>query len=211
MAYTRKGFLGEFQGSIRNMVIYQLNGKTVIRSKPSGRSGPDSEKMKAVKSKFSRVMNVVKAVKPFIEEGFRDVSGGRYVFQRALSENLARYDASATPETLDWLALSIGERAGAQEVSLTIDGKTGHVSWGSPEEGKPASPDDQVLLLAINTTTLDTTGLVQKAKRKDRQVKIKLPPVKEGETLRVYVAFRDLEGTIVGYSLNNISGSQTAD
>ncbi|MEE4177595.1 MAG: DUF6266 family protein [Bacteroides sp.] len=211
MAYTRKGFLGEFQGRIRNMVIYQMNGKTIVRNKPSGRRGPASPALQAAQGKFARVMNVVQGVKPFLQAGFRDVAGGRYVFQRALSENLARYDQSAAPETLDWLTMSLGERAGARDLILTIDGNTGQVSWGEPEEGKPYSATDQVLMLALNTTTLDATDNYNAGQRSKGQATIKLPPVKEDEKIRVYVAFRDLEGTNDGYSLNNISSSQTAE
>ena len=211
MAYTSKGFLGEFKGSIRNMIIYKVGDKTLIRSRPTGRKGPASPKLKAAQTKFGQVTSIVKSVKPFIEAGFRDVAGGRYVFQRALSENLARYDQSAAPETLDWLTMSLGERAGARDLSLSIDGHTGHVSWGEPEEGKPASATDQVLLLALNTTTLDAINPSPFAHRKDGQASIKLPPAEEGETLRVYVAFRDLEGTMLGTNPRNISASQWAE
>lgn len=208
MAYTSKGFLGEFRGSIRNMIIYQVGDKTLIRSRPAGRKGPASPKLKAAQTKFGRVTSIVKAVKPFTEEGFRDVAGGRYVFQRALSENLARYDAAATPEDLGWLALSMGDRAGAQDLALTVVGNKATITWGAPEQGKPSSPKDQVLLLAINTTSLDATDNFNAGQRSKGQATIKLPPVQEGEQIRVGIAFRDLAGTMLGCSLSNISSSQ---
>jgi hypothetical protein len=208
MAFSQEGLLGDFSGRIGNLVVYKLKGKTVIRSMPSVKRGPARGRLKETQDGFSRVMTVLRGMKTFVKMGFHDFAGGDYVFQRALSENLKRYHAADGPAGLDWLLLSAGERAGVQQLSLEVNETTATIKWGEPEPDKPWSDDDTVMVLALNTTSLESTFTISAARRSQGQATLPLPPVKEGEQIRVFVAFMNMEGRMLKPSLKNVSNSR---
>jgi hypothetical protein len=208
MAFSQEGLLGDFSGRIGNLVVYKLKGKTVIRSMPAVKRGPARGRLKETQEGFSRVMTVLRGMKAFVKMGFHDFAGGDYVFQKALSENLKRYHAAGGPAGLDWLLLSAGERAGAQQLSLELNETTATIKWGEPEPEKPWGDDDTVMALALNTTSLESTFKTSVARRSQGQATLPLPPKKEGEQIRVFVAFMNMEGRMLKPSLKNISDSQ---
>jgi hypothetical protein len=208
MAFSQEGLLGDFSGRIGNLVVYKLKGKTVIRSMPAVKRGPARGRLKQTQDGFSRVMTVVRGLKAFVKVGFHDFAGGDYVFQRALSENLKRYHSAGSPAGLDWLLLSAGERAGTQQLSLEVNGISATIKWGEPEPDKPWSENDTVMVLALNTSNLQSTQKSSTARRSQGKATLSLPPAKEGERIRVFVAFMHLEGRMTGLSPKNISDSQ---
>lgn len=211
MAFTEEGLLGDFHGRLGNVVVYKLKGKTVMRTLPTQKRGPAKGKLKVSQGRFAQVMRAMKAVKPFIQTGFNDFSDGSYVFQRALSENLHCYLESGNPSDLRWLLLSKGERAGALDLSLEMGAGQATLRWGEPQPGKPAAKDDSVMLLALNTTTLESTEDTRAALRQDGQASLALPPVKAGEEILVFIAFMDLAGSLIRRDLKNISESQRVE
>jgi len=211
MAFSQEGLLGDFSGRIGNLVVYKLKGKTVIRSMPAVTRGPARGRLKQTQDGFSRVMTVLRGLKAFVKVGFHDFAGGDYVFQKALSENLKRYHAAGSPEGLDWLLLSAGERAGAQQLSLAVSGSKATISWGEPEADKPWGPDDTVMVLALNTSSLQSTHKVNAARRSQGKATLSLPPATDDERIRVFVGFIHMEGRMTGLNLKNISDSQWAE
>lgn len=208
MAYTEEGFLGDFHGRLGNLVVYKLKGKTVIRTLPSKKRGPAKGRLKASQSRFSQIMNVLKGIQSYVKTGFYDVSDGAYVFQRALAANIECYMASEDPADYHWLLLSKGERAGAQDLALEMGEGQATVRWGEPEAGKPFDPTDRVMLLALNTTTLESTENTNAAIRNQGQAGIALPPAKAGEKVLVSISFMDLAGSLLTCDPKNISTSQ---
>lgn len=140
--------------------------------------------------------------------GFNDLAGGKYVFHKALSENLKRFNAATDPGELEWLQLSLGDRAGAQNLEVQLLEDAAQLSWGEPEPGKPYDGQDRVMLLALNTTTLQFTDKARAGQRSNGQASIALPPSKEGEKIMVFISFFDLAGAIIKKDTKNISNSQ---
>lgn len=208
MAYSQEGILANFKGRLGKMVVYQMNGKTVVRSMPTRKGGQVSPKLKESQGHFARVMSVMTAVKPFIRVGFNDLAEGRFVFQRALSENLLRYKAAENPDDFDWLMVSQGERAGAKDLNVLVQGGEVKVSWGEAEAGKPWDKNDHVMLLALNTVTLEETDNLKGGVRSKGQASLKLPKAEAGQPVMVFIAFYDLAGAAVKADLENISSSQ---
>ena len=208
MAYTKEGFLGNFSGKLSNTVAYEFYGKTVIRSRPSGKRRPAEGALKQAQTDFSRVMKVMQAARSAVRVSFRDVAEGRSAFNTAMSVNLVNYRKAANPGDLRWLVISQGERAGAQDVAMEIVGNKVTVTWGEPEAGKPYHRNDQVMLLAINDKTLAETDNVQAARRSDHSAQILVPPVKDGENLLVFIAFHNPLEAADQKSPKNVSMSQ---
>ena len=208
MAFTKEGFLGNFKGQLGNTVVYEMYGKTVIRSKPAYKRRPAKGALKQAQSDFSRVMKIMQATRSVIRLGFRDVAEGRSAFHTAMSANLVNYRNSETPEDLRWLVVSQGDRAGALDVAMEVQDNKATITWGDPEPGKPYSVNDQVMLMAINDKTLQTTDKVQAAKRSEKTAEIVLPPVKEGESLLVFITFHNPLEAAAKKSPKNMSVSQ---
>lgn len=208
MAFSQEGILGKFTGRLGNLVIYQMNGKIVMRTRPSKQRGPAQGRQKETQDVFARVMGILQGFKSYVKKGFNDLAGGKYVFHKALSENLKRFNASSEPDGLRWLLLSMGTRAGAQNLALQMNDGLALVAWGDPEPGKPFDAKDRVWLLALNTSTLEWTENTRAGQRSDGKAEVKLPPVEEGEELLVFISFFDLEGAIAKNYPENISISQ---
>jgi len=208
MAFSQEGLLGEFRGRLGNLVIYKMNGKIVMRTRPSRQQGPARGRQKETQESFARVMAILQPLKSWLKMGFNDLAGGKYVFHKALSENLKRFNAAADPGELDWLQLSMGDRAGAQNLQVQLPEGAAQLSWGEPEPGKPYDDQDRVMLLALNTNTLQFTDSARAGQRSDGQASIALPPTEEGEKIMVFITFFDLAGAIIKKDLKNISNSQ---
>ncbi len=208
MAFTKEGFLGNFKGQLGNTVVYEMYGKTVIRSKPAYKRRPAKGALKQAQTDFSRVMKIMQAARSVIRLGFRDVAEGRSAFHTAMSANLVNYRNAENPEDLHWLVVSQGERAGALEVTMEVRGDKATITWGDPEPGKPYKMNDQVLLMTINDKTLHTTDKVQAAKRSEKIAEIVLPAVKEGENILVFIAFYNPFEALARKSPSNFSKSQ---
>ncbi|MEE4177077.1 MAG: DUF6266 family protein [Bacteroides sp.] len=208
MASTKEGPLGNFSGKIGNVVAYEMFGKTVMRSRPSGKRRPAQGALKEAQSDFSKVMKVMQSVRSVVRVGFNPQAMGRSAFHAAMSVNLVNYRNAANPDDLRWLVISQGERAWAQDVLKTIEGNKIVVSWGDPEVGKPNSVNDQVMLLALNDTTLENTENLQAALRKEKRAELILPPAKEGENILVFMAFHNPIEAASHKSLENVSDSR---
>jgi len=207
MAFTKEGFLGHFSGKLGNTVVYEMYGKTVIRSKPAYKRRPAKGALKQAQTDFSRVMKIMQAVRSVIRLGFRDVAEGRSAFHTAMSLNLVNYRSAENPEDLRWLVVSQGDRAGAQDLAMEVQDKNANITWGDPEPGKPYKMNDQVLLLAINNMTLQTTDKVQAARRSEKRAEIALPAAKEGENILVFIAFHNPLEAVSKKSPKNFSKS----
>lgn len=209
MAISQQGFFGNFSGRFGNLLVYQVKGKTIVRTAPTTRKDNGTAALKQVRNDFSRVMKIMQAVKPFIRMGFNDVAGNGSAFHSALSANLLVYRQAAMPDDFKWLMLSRGERAGAVGLVLSKEDDYARVSWNGVEAQKIFSPNDWALLLAINTTTLNTTVSIQEAKRNQQWARLKLPEANQDERVQVFIAFQDPNGWI-RKNEKNTSNSQWA-
>jgi hypothetical protein len=192
MAYTKDGLFGNFSGSLSNLIVYQVHGQTRVRTMPKTKQPAAAGAKKQAQQNFTLVMKIMQAAKPFIKKGFQDVSDGRSAFHTALSVNLNALRASENPESLNWLKLSQGKRAGAKDLSMSVQDNKAIVVWGEPEPAKPFKESDQVMLLALNTTTLDVNTVLEAGRRMHKQAGIKLPDCLPGQKVLLFLAFYDL-------------------
>jgi hypothetical protein len=206
MAFTQEGLFGKFTGRIGNLVVFQRNGQTVVRTLTTHKMPPATGVKKQAQENFSRVMKLMQALKPFINRGFRDVAGEKSAYHTALSANLKRLREAADPSGLAWLLTSSGIRAGAQQPELQVTTGQATVTWDAPTPGLPCSDDDYVMLVAINGTTLETTTPATTVTRARKQATLNLSSATAGQQVYVFLSFFDpLSGRL---NVRNISQSQ---
>jgi hypothetical protein len=204
-----KGLFGEFSGRIGNLIVYELNGQTVIRTRPAGPQKKATGKRKQYQDDFRHVMKLMQIAKHTVKIGFAEEGKKGTGFKKALGENLKKYRSLDRPESLNWLELSRGTLSGAASFSseLLTDGQL-KICWTGTEEGKPFYEDDQLLVLIVNETTLKSLILSHTYSRKDGHLVVQAPAQKDGECLRVFICFYQPE--IFGkVSKPLISNSQT--
>jgi hypothetical protein len=189
MAYTKEGFLGNFKGRLGNLVVYQRNGQTVIRTLTANKMPPATGAKKQAQGNFSKVMKLMQALKPYVSRGFSDVAEGKSAFHTALSVNLKRLGEATSDEGLEWLLTSQGTRAGAQQLSAEIDNREATVRWGEPVAELPWSSNDGVMLLALNATTLETVTTSVAAIRRQQQASLTLPPTWDDQKVYLFITF----------------------
>jgi hypothetical protein len=185
-----KGLFGEFSGRIGNLIVYELNGQTVIRTRPAGPQKKATGKRKQYQDDFRHVMKLMQIAKHIVKIGFAEEGKKGTGFKKALGENLKKYRTLDRPESLEWLELSRGSLSGAASFSseLLADGQL-KISWTGTQEGKPFYDEDQLLVLLVNETSLKSLRLGYTYSRKDGHLVVQAPPQKDGESLRVFVSF----------------------
>ncbi|NLF41939.1 MAG: hypothetical protein GX587_04530 [Bacteroidales bacterium] len=210
MARAKNGLYGPLNGTVGNLVFYQLNGEQVVRVKRAALLKPSEGRMKEVQGDFSEVMKVVKAVSHFARVGFYDLAEGRMAFQKALSANLLRYRAAEDKEQLRWLLVSEGQRAGAKELMAGFtDDVSLAISWGAAMQDMEWSDDDLAMLMAINTRSLETSINLATFRRHHHSAILKLPPLQPGDTLQCFLSFHSPLSPDNTIKLENISESQS--
>jgi hypothetical protein len=191
MAFTQEGLFGKFSGRIGNLVVFQRNGQTVVRSRTTKKIPAATGAKKQAQQNFARVMKLMQVLKPFITKGFGDVAGDRSAFHTALSVNLQRLREAPEPATLNWLLTSSGSRAGARQINLEVSDQIAAISWGEPTPAKPFADHDQVMIVAINSTTLEVTTPATLIARSQKQASLSLPPASTGEQVYLFISFYD--------------------
>lgn len=70
MARSDTSILGDFTGRIGNLVVYKLNGKTVIRIRPAGRTKKITPAQKQSREDFAYVMQFMQRLDRLSTPGF---------------------------------------------------------------------------------------------------------------------------------------------
>jgi hypothetical protein len=184
MAFTQEGLFGKFSGRLGSLVVYQLKGKTVVRTRPAQWTAKPSQQQQQARNYFSQVIKIIQAIRPYIDITFGSVSE-QSAFRNAQSVNLKRIAQAVDPSFLSWLLPSSGTRAGAADVQSQVDKKTITITWDDPLAG-PYQNDDKALILAINMQTLEII-INQQASRGDRKAVAELPG--DAANVAVFLAF----------------------
>jgi len=185
-----KGLFGEFSGRLGNLIIYELNGQTVIRTRPAGPQKKATGKRKAYQNDFRHVMKLMQMAKIIVRLGFAEEHKKGTGFKKALGYHLKKYRSLERPEPLDWLELSQGDLSSALEYSsqITIDHKV-KISWNGTEEHKKSYDNDRLLVLLVNEKTHETSHLYQYVYRYQGSLIMDLPPHQPEESIRAFVSF----------------------
>jgi hypothetical protein len=190
MVKIKNGLLGEFSGKLGDVVIYQLNGTTVVRSRPKVKHKKATGKRKQYQDDFSRVMKLMQAAADFIKYGFFDETISGSSFRRAFSVNLKEYRKLERPESIEWMILSKGPLAMADNITTKlVDNNQIKITWNQTEISDICDPLDFVLLKLINEQTLASASSLMQVRRSDGELLITLVPKTENERIIGFLSF----------------------
>lgn len=191
MASGQDPVFGRMKGKIGTLVVYQMYGKTIVRSLPSVKRKPATGALKESQLQFKAVMNTLKMLKDILKPGFEEVAEGRSVFHTALSYNLQRYRATEETTIRVFLQLSAGRRSGATEYRLVeLENRKWMLHWQGTEAGKPHSPTDWVMFAAVERNTLKTIQHYYKTRRETGELLVDFGTAEPGEVYDCFFFFR---------------------
>ncbi len=208
MGILKNGLLGDFSGRLGNLVIYQMHGKTVVRSFPSVKQEKATGKRKQYQDDFGYVMGLMQMGAKFIHVGWKPESKESSPFKKAFSFNLKLYRDLGRPESLEWLQLSQGQRAGAQDIKMSpISNQEFLLSWGEAEADKFFSADDRVWVLLVNEQDQSSSYFGTICIRSDGEVLLKTTQFNKEEPLIAFVCFGEYSPANE-FKSQNMSNSQ---
>lgn len=150
MATLKNGIMGGFSGRLGNLVVYELYGKTVVRTLPSVKQKKASGKRKQYQDDFRYVMKWMQIVKPMIDRCWPVKPPHKTPFKQAFSANLRSYREMERPESYEWLQVSQGTYPGLTGLSFTAEENSFKLSWDIPSTFVEIHPRDQVLIYFAN-------------------------------------------------------------
>lgn len=191
MAMSSDPIFGAVKGKLNNLVIYQMYGKTIIRTRPAYKRKAATGKLKKSQDDFKVVMKTLRRVKVYLSFGFNEVASGRSAFHTALSQNLLRYREVEEKSPKEWLQVSAGNRAGALDWQLTQASEGEYMLlWGKEEPDKIFHATDQLMLVLLGREKLRLHQDLYTAKRSESQALIKVPSFMEADIYDCFVCFK---------------------
>ncbi|MBN2615246.1 MAG: hypothetical protein JXR71_06090 [Bacteroidales bacterium] len=212
MARSDASILGDFTGRIGNIIVYKLNGKTVMRIRPNTTKRKPTPRQKQSRDDFTLVMRYMGSLKRVINTGFYDVTEGRFAYHSALSTNLKAYKAAGRPEGAEWLKLSEGNRAGAEDLQLEVlENNKFRISWGKPTAGAYENHDDRVFVVALNNSGDRWYRYTEQQNnlRSQGETLMELNfATAPGDEIYFFLFFQDVDGSLRRKDPKNVSASQ---
>ncbi len=189
MASTVDPLFGHLRGRIGNVVVYRMNGKMVVRSRPSVKRKPATGKLKQSQDVFRTVMAKMSSVRMLVNFGFDAVAVNRPAFHAAVSENLNRYRSVPDKDQRHWLLLSHGSRAQATGWACGLSGNYLQLSWGENQASGAAHDSDRLVVFLVQKHGQEALMLPFVARRSDRQAMIELPDTYRNGGCDCFAAF----------------------
>lgn len=211
MGRLNNGIFGGFTGKVGNVIGSSCRGVEYIKSMPTKMTNPRTKDQTKQRSSFIITQNFLRTFTPIIRVGFQDYAvEGKSAFNAAMSYNMLNSIKTGTDgNELDYPNILISK--GSLFTSTYINAKLAkddlYFEWDSTFSGN-ANNNDQVMVLAFNSTKTESIFDINAGKRKNASTFLSLPSHWKGDIIETYIAFKNEEGSIVSNSC--YTGSLTA-
>ncbi len=195
---------GMLSGKIGSVVVYERNGKQIVRSNPKQRD-PKTPKQLAHRLKFSLVNKGLSPLNKVIKLGYRnsDKNYRKLVGEAYHNAIIGEYPNFA----LDYSKIKVAE--GDLQLPSNVDIKTEAdsnmitISWNTQiyDRTLPGRPDDQVNIVCLDSVDLNSTHWLNVAQRSDGKVTFKLPIGWECATSYFWIFLTSYDMQMNSYSL----------
>lgn len=183
------------KGKVGNLVFYTLNGKTVVRSKPSQKQNNPSPLQLIQREKLTTINAFLKPVKRVLDFGFQEfMTQSKKGIHWAFSEiNTKGYNHLREPK-IDpaFLRISKGNLLGPESPQLTKKGSTLEITWNDNSTEGKAQASDETFVLCYCPEELKHIWPQSKFRRSSGKAVIELGSSQASCNWYVYVAFSQL-------------------
>ncbi|PKP44955.1 MAG: hypothetical protein CVT94_19325 [Bacteroidetes bacterium HGW-Bacteroidetes-11] len=188
MAISRKGLAGLLSGTIGNVVVYEMNGKMVVRSRPSVKRKKAKGQQKQTQVLFAQVMKAMQIAKPFLRIGFAN-QNGHSAFHSAMSANMLRMKTEVQ-FSYEKLIFSAGNGFECPGISLAIiPGNKLQIQWLGTEAGGEEFREETSAIFVFNETQQHCEYGLNCGKRSSMEASLQLKNARPGDKIHVYLAF----------------------
>lgn len=196
MATSRKGLAGLLSGTIGNVVVYEMNGKMVVRSRPSVKRKKAKGQQKQTQDMFAQVMKAMQIAKPFLRIGFANQKG-HSAFHSAMSANMLRMKTE-DQFSFEKLIFSSGSGVEYPGNSLAIiPGNKLQIQWQETEAGGKEFREETSAILVFNETQQHCEYGLNCGKRSSQEASLQLKNARSGDALHIYLAFLDYNNMLI--------------
>ncbi len=213
MGKIGKGILGGVSGKVGSVVGASWKGIDYIRSKPLHVKNPRTEGQVKQRTKFNLVLKFLQPSLGFIQVGYKNYTNKKSQFNSAMSYILNNAITGTSP--LDYAIdyslalLSRGMLSGALNgtTDLTTAGQV-EFSWDDNSAETNANATDKSMLVVFNSDKTESVYITEGPDRSTESAIVNIPNSWAGDTVELFMAFINEDGTLVSNS--NYLGSGTA-
>lgn len=206
MARVIDGVNGKVSGKVGNVVYYNYNGGTYVRSLPaqSSRKRPPTPKQAKQRGRFSVVQNWLKPILPLIRVGFNEYAPRQTSHNSAMSYNLEHVVVEngdvfeINPEAF---AFSQGLLPEAEQSSMVQEGDLVRFHWQINYEYPSENKLDRTILLLYRPGSDCSCFRIYGSERWQLMDSLSIKEFKPADIIHGYIAFISSERQEVSNSV----------
>lgn len=165
MAILKNGLFSGFSGRLGDVVVYELNGQTVVRSMPRKKYKKATGKRKQYQDDFRYLMQWMQLIKPMLDICWEKEEVNKKAFQTAFSFHLKKYRNLNRPIHFDWIQFSKSEEDGILPNGQKLEKDSYKISWNPKLINQQSHPLDTVHICLINYCLKESIGQIISKKR----------------------------------------------
>ena len=211
MGKISQGILGGLSGKVGNVIGGNWKGIDYLRIKPSSVANPRTEGQVNQRNKFTVTLEYLQPNLDFIKKGYKSYAVKKTEFNAAMSYVLNNAVTGTAPNfTIDYslALLSRGSLSGALNpaTDLATAGQVEFIWDDNSDEGN-ANTTDKAMLLVYNPSKKESIYNLEGALRTVGSQIVAIPNSYAGDTVQLFMAFINADGTSVSNSIYLGSGT----
>lgn len=197
MATFNQGILGGFSGKVGTVIGSTWKSINYMRALAVNVHNPNTVKQQCQRGRFRTAAFFCKAVKPVIQNGFREYASRQTAVNAAMSYLLRNAVVGCAKEAaldFDKVRVSQGSLTAVVDATVEVEGSKAAFSWTDNSGMGDATGEDVAMVLAYNKDRQEAVYDLTAAKRADGAAELTLPAGWDGEALAVYLGFCSEDG-----------------
>ena len=204
MGIINQGILGGFSGKVGPIVGFRWKSNYYIRARAAKVSNPRTPKQQEQRGKFATAFSFLKAIKPFIRIGYKELTQDKSAFNSAMSYTLKRAVTGSGKEIrIDFnrVLVSMGTLMPIFEGTATQNGNKMYFNWQDNSGMGNAEDTDIAMLLVYNKDKETAVYDTKTALRSSQHAELQLPSDWQDDELIAYLSFCSADGNTIANSI----------
>ncbi|WP_418509781.1 DUF6266 family protein [Corallibacter sp.] len=211
MGKIAQGILGGLSGKVGNVIGGNWKGIDYLRIKPSSVANPRTEGQVNQRNKFTVTLEYLQPNLAFVQKGYKNYAVKMTQFNAAMSYVLNNAVTGIAPNfTVDYTLglLSRGNLSGVLNpgTDLATPGEV-TFTWDDNSLEGNANPTDKAMLLVYNPSKKESISQLEGADRTVGTETLIIPSTYAGDTVELFMAFIEADGSRVSNSVYLGSGT----
>lgn len=211
MGKIAQGILGGLSGKVGNVIGGNWKGIDYLRIKPSSVANPRTEGQVNQRNKFTVTLEYLQPNLAFVQKGYKNYAVKMTQFNAAMSYVLNNAITGIAPNfTVDYTLalLSRGNLSGVLNpgTDLATPGEV-TFTWDDNSLEGNANPTDKAMLVVYNPSKNESISQLEGADRTVGTETLIIPSTYAGDTVELFMAFIEADGSRVSNSVYLGSGT----